>query len=150
MPAATTLATQLGYELVDVELVHENTGRFLRFYIDREGGISLDDLESFHRQIQPMMDDIDYDYMEVSSPGADRPLKKPEDFKRAEGMPVEVRLYRPIDGCKRFTGELVGLVDDRAVLRTDSGERAFPLKQVALVAPIVPVDEDELTDLGDT
>jgi len=77
---AEALAVQLGYEFVDMELVNTREGRFLRFYLDKPGGITLNDLESYHRKIQPMMDYIAYDYLEVSSPGVDRPLKRPEDF----------------------------------------------------------------------
>ena len=106
-------AEKCGYELIDVELVKESTGRFLRFYIDKEGGVSLDDCESYHRRIQPLMENIDYDYMEVSSPGADRPLKTERDFERAVGQMVEVRLYRPVNGVKVFTGELAGLENGR-------------------------------------
>ena len=73
---AIRLAEQLGFEWVDLELVKEPAGRFLRFYVDKEGGITLDDLENYHRKILPETEDVDYDYMEVSSPGVDRPLKK--------------------------------------------------------------------------
>ena len=78
---AIRLAEELGYEWIDLELVKEPAGRFLRFYIDKEGGISLDDVEAFHRRIQPHAENIDYDYMEASSPGIDRPLKKPRRKK---------------------------------------------------------------------
>ncbi|NLG24098.1 MAG: ribosome maturation factor RimP [Clostridiales bacterium] len=140
---AGQLAAEMGYEMVDAELATEGAGRFLRFYINREGGVTLDDLEAYHRRIQPLMDDIDYDYMEVSSPGADRPLKKPDDFRRAEGMPVEVRLYRPIDGAKRFEGVLVGLRGDDVVLRAGEREIAVPLKQTAKVSLVPPPIDDE-------
>ncbi len=93
-----------------------------------------------------MVEFVDYDYMEVSSPGADRPLKKPEDFERAAGTQVEVRLYRPDDGQKVFRGILSGLSEGRVVLRDAAGEeRAFDRKAVALVKPVVDFDEDDLT-----
>lgn len=143
---AARVAAQLGFILVDVELVKESTGRFLRFYIDKAGGVTLDDCEAYHRRIQPMVEFVDYDYMEVSSPGADRPLKKPEDFERAAGTQVEVRLYRPDDGQKVFRGILSGLSEGRVVLRDAAGEeRAFDRKAVALVKPVVDFDEDDLT-----
>jgi len=69
---AEGLAVRLGYEFVDMELVKTREGRYLRFYLDKPGGITLNDLESYHRKIQPMMDYIEYDYLEVSSPGVDR------------------------------------------------------------------------------
>ena len=72
---AEGLAVRLGYVFVDMELVNSREGRFLKFYLDKPGGISLNDLESYHRKIKPMIeniDNIDYDYLEVSSPGVDR------------------------------------------------------------------------------
>ena len=144
---AAEVAAQQGLILVDVELVKESTGRFLRFYLDKPGGVTIDDCEAFHRRIQPMMEFVDYDYMEVSSPGADRPLKKPEDFERAAGASVEVRLYKPEDGQKVFRGELVGLLDGKVVIADASGERrGIDLKAVALVKPIIEFDEDDLKD----
>ena len=144
---AIRLAEELGYEWIDLELVKEPAGRFLRFYIDKEGGISLDDVEAFHRRIQPYAENIDYDYMEVSSPGIDRPLKKPRDFERAQGKEIEVKLYKPMDGAKLFTGVLVGLEDGRIVI-DDAGERReFDQKAVALARCVLNVDEDMLNDI---
>ena len=80
---AEGLAARLGYEFVDMELVKTREGRYLRIYLDKPGGITLNDLESYHRKVQPIMDKLDhieYDYLEVSSPGVDRPLKRPEDI----------------------------------------------------------------------
>ena len=149
-PTAAKLAQKLGFELVDVELVKENTGKFLRFFIDKPEGIDLDALETFHRAVLPLMDDVEYDYMEVCSPGADRPLKKPADFERAKGQVVEVRLYKAVDGLKSFTGELVGLVDGSVVILVDDEERAFPQKIVAQVAPVIELDEEAIdAALGD-
>jgi ribosome maturation factor RimP len=144
---AARVAAQQGFILVDVELVKESTGRFLRFFLDKPGGVTLDDCEAFHRQVQPMMEFVDYDYMEVSSPGADRPLKKPDDFERAEGAQVEVRLYKPEDGQKVFRGELIGLRDGKVGITDAAGEsRFFELKATALVKPIVEFDEEDLND----
>ncbi len=144
---AARVAAQQGYILVDVELVKEPTGRFLRFFIDKQDGVTIDDCEVFHRRIQPMMEFIDYDYMEVSSPGADRPLKKLEDFERARGYLVEVRLYRPIDGQKAFQGKLVGLEDGRVLVEDAAGQtRAVDQKAAALVKPVLQFDEEDLQD----
>ena len=144
---AAKVAAQLGLILVDVELVKESTGRFLRFYLDKPGSVTIDDCEAFHRRIQPMMEFVDYDYMEVSSPGADRPLKKSEDFERAAGTPVEVRLYKPEDGQKVFRGELVGLEDGKVVITDASGARRdIDLKAAALIKPIIEFDEEDLMD----
>ena len=91
---AQKLADELQLELVDVELVKEPTGRFLRFFVDTDEGVSVDELENFHRRILPLVERVDYDYMEVSSPGADRPLKTERDFERAQCMRVELNTYR--------------------------------------------------------
>ncbi len=143
-PTASKLAGTLGLELVDVELTKENTGRFLRFFIDKTGGVDLDALETFHRAVLPLMEDVEYDYMEVCSPGADRPLKKPADFEKAAGQTVEVRLYKAVDGSKSFTGELVGLIEGQVVILTGGEERAFPQKSVAQVAPVIELDEEAI------
>lgn len=144
---ATRVANEMGYEFVDVELVKEPTGRFLRFYVDKEGGISLNEVENYHRTIAPMMDDVDYDYMEVSSPGIDRPLKKQKDFDKAAGETVEVKTYRPIDGSKYFTGELIGLKDGKIELIDAEGKTlSFEQKAVALCRVLLEFDEADLLD----
>lgn len=144
---AIRLAEELGYEWIDLELVKEPAGRFLRFYIDKEGGISLDDVEAFHRRIQPHAENIDYDYMEVSSPGIDRPLKKARDFERAQGKEIEVKLYKPQDGAKLFTGVLVGLEDGKIVIEENGVRREFDQKAVALARCVLNVDEELLNDI---
>ncbi len=143
---AQKIADEMGVELVDVELVKEPTGHFLRFYIEKPDGIALNDLEAYHRRILPLVERVDYDYMEVSSPGADRPLKTEADFERAQGMTVELKSYRPVNGGKQFTGELVGLVDGEIVLNGPGGELRFAKKEVALVRPLIEFDEEDLQD----
>ncbi len=144
---ARRLAGEMNVELVDVELVKEPAGRFLRFYIEKPDGVALDDLEAFHRRILPLVERVEYDYMEVSSPGADRPLKTERDFERARGLEVELKTYRAVDGSKRFTGELAGLEGDCVVLETAPGERrSFPRKDVAVVRPLIEFDEEDLQD----
>ena len=90
------------------------------------------------------MDEVDYDYMEVCSPGADRPLKKDKDFERAAGTTVEVRLYKAVDGLKSFTGTLVGLIDKNVVIKIGDEEKAFPRASVAQVAPVIELDEEAI------
>lgn len=144
---AQRIADELQVELVDVELVKEPTGHFLRFYIDKPDGIALDELEVFHRRILPLVERVEYDYMEVSSPGADRPLKTPRDFERAQGLAVELKTYRPVNGAKLFTGDLVGLQDGKIVIRTGPEEElSFEKKDVAIVRPIIDFDEADLED----
>ena len=144
---AQRVADEMNVELVDVELVREPTGHFLRFYIEKPDGVTLDDLEAYHRRIMPLVERVEYDYMEVSSPGADRPLKTERDFERARGEIVELKTYRPVNGGKQFTGELVGLENDEVVIRPDDEcELRFPRKDVALVRPLIEFDEEDLLD----
>ena len=144
---AQRIAAEMDVELVDVELVREPTGHFLRFYVDREDGISLNELEAYHRRILPLVENVEYDYMEVSSPGADRPLKTDRDFERARGMTVEVKTYRAVNGMKRFTGALLGREDGWIAIETaGSGTLRLSEKDVALVRPLIEFDEADLQD----
>ncbi len=144
---AEKIATRLGYELVDVELTKEPGGHFLRFYIDRPEGISLNELEAYHHEILPLVDTVEYDYMEVSSPGVDRPLKTERDFERAQGETVELKTYRPVNGAKQFIGDLLGLEGDEIVLQTGPDEiTKFHKRDVALVRLHIEFDESDLDD----
>ncbi len=144
---AQQIADEQNVELVDVELVKEPTGHFLRFYIEKPDGISLNELETYHRRIQPLVEDVAYDFMEVSSPGADRPLKTERDFARAEGLEVELKTYRPVNGAKQFRGGLIGLKDGMIEIETDGGELlSFPKKDVAVVRPLIEFSEEDLQD----
>ena len=143
------IAADMGYELVDVAIEKEPTGKYLRFYIDRPEGISLDDCEAYHKAVRQLADALDYDFMEVSSPGIDRPLKKDRDFERALGTEVEIKLFKAIDGVKVITGTLAGLEDGDIVLDTPEGEKRVARKAAALVKPIVDMSGVEDVDLGD-
>lgn len=143
------IAADMGYELVDIAIEKEPTGKYLRFYIDRPEGISLDDCEAYHKAVRQLADALDYDFMEVSSPGIDRPLKKDRDFERALGTEVEIKLFKAIDGVKVITGTLAGLEDGDIVLDTPEGERRVARKAAALVKPIVDMSGVEDVDLGE-
>ena len=143
---AQKVADEMGYELVDVELVKEPAGRFLRFFVEKGESISLNDLEAYHRKIMPFVDNVDFDYMEVSSPGADRPLKTERDFARAEGVYVELHTYRPVNGAKKFYGDLKGLIDGNVVIVSGEEELSFHQKSVSMVKPYIDFDEDDLKD----
>ena len=118
---ARPLAEKSGYELVDVCLDKEPTGKYLRFYIDKAEGVTLDDCEAFHKAVRPLAETVDYDFMEVSSPGIDRPLKKDRDFERNLGTEIEIKLFKPIDGMKVVTGILAGL-EEGNIVYTEAGE----------------------------
>jgi ribosome maturation factor RimP len=137
---AQPFVTELGLELVGVELVKEGGSRYLRVYIDKEGGVSFDDCEAVSRAVDAKLDEIwpnpPYEYFEVSSPGLERPLKRDEDFARYAGRDVAITTYAPVDGQKLFVGTLAGLVDGKIVIRLTQGKEAgkdFALdrKQVA-------------------
>ena len=143
------IAADMGYELVDAAVEKEPTGKYLRFYIDRPEGISLDDCEAYHKAVRQLADALDYDFMEVSSPGIDRPLKKDRDFERALGTEVEIKLFKAVDGVKVITGTLAGLEDGDIVLDTPEGEKRVARKAAALVKPIVDMSGVEDVDFGD-
>lgn len=127
-----------GFEIVDIEYVKEAGEYYLRIFLDKEGGISLNDCESVSRELSEILDIKDpikdnY-FLEVSSPGLDRPLKKDKDFLRYKGRDIEIKLYKPLNGSKQFEGQLVGLDEDKnIVVVIDNNEVEFNKKDVALV-----------------
>ena len=143
------IAEQMGFELVDVCVEKEPTGRYLRFYIDRPEGISLDDCEAYHKAVRSLADSVDYDFMEVSSPGIDRPLKKDRDFDRNLGAEIEVKLFSPLEGKKLLTGVLAGLDNGDILLETPAGITRIPRKAAALVKPVVDMEGIEEVDLSE-
>ncbi|MDR2515535.1 MAG: ribosome maturation factor RimP [Christensenellaceae bacterium] len=139
--AAAALAAEMGYEFVDVELSRERDASFLRVFIDHEGGMDLELCEAFHRRLNGLLGELDFDYLEVSSPGIDRPLKQERDYLRAKGKRIEIRLYRARDGQKAFSGELIGLEGEEVLLHTGAEALRFALKEIAKAAPLLG-DED--------
>lgn len=127
-------ADKLGYELCDAAIEKEPTGRYLRIYIDTDQGVTLDDCEKYHRAVQPDLDAFDYDFLEVCSPGIDRPIKTPRDIEKSLGLMVEVRLYKPVDGKKSAQGLLRAMDEKQVVLLGENEtETAFPRAAVAQV-----------------
>ena len=126
-----------GCTLWDVEYIKEAGSWYLRLYIDKEGGISIDDCEAVSRGVDPLLDEADpiqdpYTF-EVSSAGADRPLKKPEHFEAFMGAEVDVKFYKAVNGQKNCTGILAGY-DDGNVTLTMGGETVtFDKKEIAFV-----------------
>lgn len=120
----------LGYELVDVEF--SPRGRLLRVFLDIERGITVDDCATVSNQLQRVfeVENVDYDRLEVSSPGLDRPLRKLADFERFSGQQIQLRVSLPIGNQRNFTGVLAGVRDGAVVLETDGGELSFPFDEV--------------------
>ena len=134
---ALPVVEKAGCTLWDVEYVKEAGAWFLRVYIDREGGVSIDDCEAVSRPLSDLLDEADpiegsYTF-EVSSAGADRALKKPEHFARFQGAEVEVKLYRPKEGRKEYVGLLRDYQDGAVTLETAGQEAVFTKQEVALV-----------------
>lgn len=120
----------LGFELVDFETSPK--GRLMRVFIDSERGVTVDDCATVSNQLTRVfeVENVDYDRLEVSSPGLDRPLKKTADFERFAGDEVQVRLRMPIGNQRNFIGVLEGLSEGVVRLRTEKGEVAFPFDEI--------------------
>ena len=132
------IVTGFGFELVDVEHVKEAGTWYLRAYIDKPGGITVDDCEAVSRKFSDVLDEKDYiedTYIfEVSSPGLGRPLKKDKDFQRSLGEEVEIRTYRPIDRQKEFVGELKAYDKESVtIVYEDDTEQTFQRQEIALI-----------------
>ncbi|OXT07535.1 ribosome maturation factor RimP [Thermoanaerobacterium thermosaccharolyticum] len=129
------------FELVDVEYKKEGNNWYLRVYIDKEGGVSLDDCQIISEYLSEKLDEVDpieNSYiLEVSSPGIDRPLKTQRDFDKFKGSLVEISLYQPIDKKKKYEGELVGLISDKVVITDNGKRREFDIKDISLVKPVI-------------
>ena len=132
------IVSEAGFELVDVEYVKEAGTWYLRAYIDKPGGITVDDCEAVSRRFSDILDEKDYiedSYIfEVSSPGLGRPLKKEKDFQRSLGEDVEIRTYRPIDGQKEFEGALKAFDKNTVTIAyEDDAEQIFQRSEIALI-----------------
>ena len=131
------IASKLGYFLVDVELVTENKSKILRLYIDKDGGVGIDDCETFSNAFGDEYDKIDpieeaY-CLEVSSPGADRILKTEREFGHYTGREVSVKLYAAKDGKKEFDGVLKGYENKKVSVESDGNMVEFDLKEAVYV-----------------
>lgn len=126
------------FELVDVEFVKEGGNWFLRIYIDKEGGITVDDCEVVSRELGDILDKEDYideSYiLEVSSPGLGRPLKKDKDFERSLGEEVEIKLYRMLDKKKEYFGILESYNKDTiSIILENETHISIPRADIALI-----------------
>jgi ribosome maturation factor RimP len=121
-------------ELVDVEYKQEGANWYLRLYIDKQGGVQVDDCTKISQFLNTRLDNCDFiiqSYiLEVSSPGIERVLKKPADFTRYQGSEVTLRTMTKIDGQKHFQGKLSGYQDGQVLLETETGVVQIPLEQV--------------------
>ena len=126
-----------GCELWDVEYVREGDQRFLRLYLDKEGGVDITDCEAISRAVDPLLDEADpiaesY-HFEVCSAGLERALKRPSDFERFMGSAITVKLYRPRNGLKEIPCVLTGYEDGKVTVEAGKETITFEKSQVALV-----------------
>ena len=134
----TPILERNNFELVDVEYVKEGSTWYLRAYIDKEGGITVDDCEIVAREMNEILDREDYiedSYVfEVSSPGLGRPLKKEKDYICSMGKELEIRTYRSMNGSKEFYGVLTGYDDDTVTIQTEEDKKlTFAKTDIALI-----------------
>ena len=130
------IVEEKGCSLWDVEYVREGSERFLRIYIDKEGGVDIEDCEKVHRAIDPVLDEKDpitesY-HFEVCSAGLERALKRPSDFAQFMGSPILIKLYRPRNGLKEIPGILRGYEDGRITVEAGKETITFEKSEVAL------------------
>ena len=135
------IVDEFQFELVDVEFVKEGKNWFLRTYIDKPGGIDIEECALISEKISERMDQIDPDpipqayFLEVSSPGAERPLKKEADYQNAIGSYINISLYEPVEGQKVYEGTLKELTEETLTLtiriKTREKEIEFDRKKIA-------------------
>jgi len=138
-------ALEMGVEHLETAFEKKAAGMYLRITLDKPGGITLNDCEAFHRAVQPRLENIDYDYLEVCSAGIDRPIRTPEDARKAKGKEVEIRLYKPLDGRKEYLGILEELNGEAYVISTAQGMVSLPVGNVALARRTVDLSVLEET-----
>lgn len=137
MALAKPVVEAEGCELWDVEYVKEAGAWYLRVYIDKAGGVSIDDCEAVSRALDPVLDEADpipTSYIfEVSSAGVERELKRPGDLEKFMGSQVEVRHYQPVEGAKSHIGTLRGYADGAVTIEMNGQEKTYQKAQVAQV-----------------
>ncbi len=129
-PLVEQVVAGLGFELVDLDMSPK--GRMVRVFIDIERGINVDDCAAVSNQLTRVfeVENIDYDRLEVSSPGLDRPLKKAADFERFAGSEIQLRLSVPLGNQRNFIGVLAGFQDGKVRLTTEKGELELPFDDI--------------------
>jgi ribosome maturation factor RimP len=135
------ITNELNYELVDVEFVKEGANWYLRVYIDKEGGIMIEDCTAVSQRLSDILDEVDpitNSYiLEVSSPGLTRPIKKDKDFQRNKGNEIEINLFKALDGKKSYEGVLEGIDENRnVVLVLKNGEKTIIDRELISLAKL--------------
>jgi ribosome maturation factor RimP len=135
---AAPIVGRMGYLYVDTEFAKQGKNHVLTLFIDKKGGVTLEDCEAVSRAVEAVLDEKDPitgSYcLCVSSPGLDRPLKNAADFERAIGTCVDVKLYKPFMGKKEFIGRLTAYGDDGITIETGDAAMGFDLKETAKIS----------------
>lgn len=133
--AAEPIVEEIGLELVEVEFVKEGAYWYLRVYIDHPGGVNHRHCEEVSYRLETILDQEEWIqhayFFEVSSPGAERPLKKKSDYQRFQGRQIKVTTFAPIAGVKEFYGTLRGLENEQVIVESEKGITIIPLNQIA-------------------
>ena len=128
---------ELGYELYDVQYAKEGKDYYLRIFIDKENGIDLNDCEKVNNIVNPILDDADYikgmNFLEVSSPGVERILRKNKHLEQAKGKEIEVKLFKPLENQKDFSGILEQFDDDKIYLQEEDKKIEIERKNISLM-----------------
>ncbi len=131
---AETLVISEGMELVALEYRRQGPRWLLRLFIDKEGGVTVDDCANISRQFGDLLDAKDIVpqtyVLEVSSPGLNRPIKKKEDFRRFAGRKVQLRLVSPLEGRRKIVGDLVGIEDEKVIVAAAEGRCSIALEDI--------------------
>lgn len=134
----------MGYELVEVEYMKEFGDYFLKIFIYNETGVGVDDCEMIARKVSEILDEKDLIpgayYLEVSSPGLDRPISTNDDLRRNLNKDIEVRLYKAIDNIKNFEGKLIDYnEEDIKIVEEDETERVIPRQSISLMRLVIKI-----------
>ena len=134
----TPILDEMGFELYDVEYVKEGADYYLRAYIDKEGGITIDDCVTVSRALEVKLDEEDFIedayILEVSSPGLGRPLKRERDYERSVGQEVDIKLYKALNGQKEYSGLLKAYDENTVTIEYEDGsEECFERPTIALI-----------------
>ena len=138
---ANPIVQRHNFELVEIEFKKEGADWYLRIYIDKEGGITIDDCQSVSEQVSDILDEIDpidQSYIfEVSSPGIDRPLKTDRDYEKNQNKVIEINLFSPLDGKKHFEGKLLGHTENIVRIEYEGKELEIEKKQISIIKPLI-------------
>ncbi|HYE83883.1 MAG TPA: ribosome maturation factor RimP [Clostridia bacterium] len=138
---AKPITDRFNFELVEVEYKKEGADWYLRLYIDKEGGITVDECQLVSEEMSDLLDEVDpipQSYIfEVSSPGIDRPLKTDRDYEKNNGKPIEIKLFSPMNGKKAFEGILKGHTTDKVEIEAEGKTMDIDKSSIALIRPLI-------------